>query len=523
MIPWPRNLPWRVAKRQTDQPRHAVCLTESTMNYRLMFLTSGLLAGTALGTGCNSREELAPWFPQELQIVCTNAPEATVGQAFRWDLKPTGGMGAMTWEATGLPPGLMIDDNGVISGTPTTEGQFADLVITVTDEDGNVRVFESCGKIVVGLPNAPTIECIDATGSIPDGFVGLVYTDFTIKAPGGVPPYTWEVTGLPPGLTFTPAPDGGVTGVVSGIPTAKGTFKVEVRITDKSGTQTIQQCGDLVISDPISVDPGELLGAYPDGCVPLGVSLAQLQSDGILFGGDGTPITCELRAGRGNGSGDFDNDVATPDTLPPGLALDGACAVTGTVSPSLPFGIYGFITTFSQSGQNAYVPYCAPQMSQPPKAYDIFREDTGSPATFKPGHITVGAGESISYGTDVPDPKVTVTDDVGACVGNNCFYTFVFTYNTLSSMAKVNANPNKKFPDAGFDGFTHAVKITDGPLDSIFRGRAYVANVRFDYCIADNDQDCGNAKSFSSMQRSELVRQNGGGSSYYFSLVVLPK
>lgn len=494
------------------------------MNYRLMFLTSGLLAGTALGTGCNSREELAPWFPQELQLVCTNAPKATVGQAFRWDLKPTGGMGAMTWEATGLPPGLTIDDNGVISGTPTETGEFKDLVITVTDEDGNVRVFESCGTITVGLPDAPMIECIDATGSIPDGFVGIAYADFTLTTSRGVPPYTWEVTGLPPGLTFTPAANGGPSGVLSGTPTTKGTYNVEVRITDKAGTETIQQCGELIISDPISVDPGELLGAYPDGCVPLGVTLAQLQSDGIIFGGDGTPIACELRTGRGNGSGDFDNDKATPDTLPPGLSLDGgACAVTGTVSPSLPFGVYAFITTFSQSGQSAYVPYCAPQKAQAPKAYDVFREDTGSTATFKPGLLTVAPGESISYGTDVPDPKVTVTDDVGACASNNCFYTFVFAYNTLSQMAKVSANPNKKFPDAGFDGFTHAVKITDASLDGIFRGRPYVANVRFDYCIADNDQDCGNADTFTSAQRGELVRQNGGGSNYYFSLVVLPK
>jgi hypothetical protein len=503
---------------------------ESTMNFRFKLrnsglMTSGLLTGIALATvttattamvGC-SREELAPWFPQELRIECQDAPPATVGQPFEWDLMPTGGIEPLTWMAEGLPAGLMIDD-GVISGTPTEAGTFDNLRITVTDGDGNVTVFETCGDLVVGEPDRPMIECIDDSGSIPDGFVGVPYT-FTVSAPGGVTPYTWEATNLPPGLTLTPDGASATTATISGTPTTKNTYGVDIVVTDANGEQVKATCGDLIISDPISVDTDELLMAFPDGCVPLGVTLKQLQDDGIIFGGDGSPITCELKPGRGNGSGNFDKDPATKDTHPPGLSLNGECAVTGTVSGSLPYGIYAFITTFTQTGLNAYVPYCAPQMEQAPTAYAIIREDTGSEATFKPGVQVLDPDESIAYGSDVPDPQVTVTDDVGACDGNTCFYAFVFAYNTLSSMSTVSANPNSKFPAQGFDGFTHAIRITDPPLD-IFRGRAYVTNITFDYCIADNGDDCGN--NADPELRGELVRMNGGGSNYYFSLVALP-
>ena len=501
------------------------------MNFRFKlpptsgFLTSGLLTGIALATvtastamvGC-SREELAPWFPQDLRIDCQEAPPATVGQPFEWDLAPTGGVEPLTWEAEGLPAGLSISDEGVISGTPTESGSFGDLRISVTDGDGNVTLFSTCGKLVVDEPDRPVIECIDESGSIPDGFVGVAYS-FEVSAPGGATPYTWEATNLPPGLSLTPNASG-TSATISGTPTTKGQFGVDILVTDANGEVSKESCGDLIISDPLSVDTDELLAAFPDGCVPLGVTLQQLKDDGIIFGGNESPITCELKPGRGNGSGNFDKDPETKDTHPPGLSLNGDCAVTGKVSGSLPFGIYAFITTFSQSGLNAYVPYCAPQTEQAPSAYDIIREDLGTDATFKPGLQILDPGEAIAYGTDAPDPRVTVTDDVGACDGNTCFYAFVFAYNTLSSMSTVSANPNSKFPAQGFDGFTHAIRVTDPPLD-IFSGRAYVTNITFDYCIAGNGDDCGNNEP-DSAKRGELVRANGGGSNYYFSLVALP-
>lgn len=482
------------------------------MNFRLMLLTSGLLTGIALG-GC-SREELAPWFPQELQIDCQDVPTAVLGQPYSFDLNVTGGLPPLTITADGLPDGLTISNDGIISGTPTEEGSF-DFRITVTDADGNVRVFETCGDLVVERPDAPVIECTDDSGSIPDGFVGVPY-EFKIDAPGGAVPYQWSAATLPPGLTLTPDNANGTSATIAGTPTTKGTYAVEITIIDAGGVETSAPCGDLIINDPISVDTDNLLNIH-GGCVPLGVTLAQLQQDKIITGGDGSAIACDFIPGRGNGNKKWDG---VNDSQPPGLKLDaGTCAWSGTVSTNLPYGIYAFITTFTQTGQKAFVPYCAPQDEPAPSAYAVVREDAGTDNTFKPGVVVIDQ-DGFTFGSDVPDPKVTVTDDENACPGNTCFYAFVFAYNTLSQMASVSANPNKKFPDQGFDGFTHALRVSDAALD-IFRGRAYVANIQFDYCIAANGDDCGNNED-DATKRAELVRKNGGSSNYYFSLVALP-
>jgi hypothetical protein len=51
--------------------------------------------------------------------------------------------------------------------------------------------------------------------------------------------------------------------------------------------------------------------------------------------------------------------------------------------------------------------------------------------------------------------------------------------------------------------------------------RPFVVNVDTAYCIADNPEDCGN-DAFDPEVRTQLIRENGGGSRYWFSLIVLP-
>lgn len=58
--------------------------------------------------------------------------------------------------------------------------------------------------------------------------VGSPIASFTLAATGGTSPYTWAVTGLPAGVEATSA------GVVSGTPTASGTFNVTATATDSA-------------------------------------------------------------------------------------------------------------------------------------------------------------------------------------------------------------------------------------------------------------------------------------------------
>ncbi|WP_163511533.1 trypsin-like serine protease [Fodinicola acaciae] len=58
------------------------------------------------------------------------------GKSVSLAMRASGGSGAYTWSATGLPPGLSINSGtGVISGTPTTTGNYQPTV-TATDSGG---------------------------------------------------------------------------------------------------------------------------------------------------------------------------------------------------------------------------------------------------------------------------------------------------------------------------------------------------------------------------------------------------
>jgi serine/threonine protein kinase len=68
-----------------------------------------------------------------LSIVTGSLPAGTLRTAYSATVVTTGGTGAATWAATGLPAGLAISSTGTISGTPAASGSFA---VTVTATAG---------------------------------------------------------------------------------------------------------------------------------------------------------------------------------------------------------------------------------------------------------------------------------------------------------------------------------------------------------------------------------------------------
>ncbi len=74
------------------------------------------------------------------------------------------------------------------------------------------------------------------TDSLPGGMVGVSYSA-QLTASGGIPPYTWGVTGgaLPAGLSLSTG------GLLSGTPSEYGTFNFTVTVTDGGGAA--QQLG----------------------------------------------------------------------------------------------------------------------------------------------------------------------------------------------------------------------------------------------------------------------------------------
>lgn len=74
-----------------------------------------------------------------LRIADPGSLSATVGTPYSYVLSATGGAGGYLWEALdpgSVPPGLVLESNGLISGTPTTAGAYS-FAVKVEDQDGS--------------------------------------------------------------------------------------------------------------------------------------------------------------------------------------------------------------------------------------------------------------------------------------------------------------------------------------------------------------------------------------------------
>ena len=171
-----------------------------------------------------------------LQLTPTSLPAATAEATYTQSFTASGGTAPYTYAVSAgtLPAGLTLNaSNGALSGTPTVAGSFV-FSIRATDSSGGVGAPFSISQSYTFTVNAPSLTLTPAT--LPQGKVAVAYTQTTLSASGGSAPYTYAVTSgsLPAGLTLSPA------GVVSGTPTAAGSFNVTVTATDKFNFQGAQ-------------------------------------------------------------------------------------------------------------------------------------------------------------------------------------------------------------------------------------------------------------------------------------------
>jgi hypothetical protein len=159
-----------------------------------------------------------------ITIAPETLPNGTVGTSYSQTATASGGVAAYGYARTAgaLPPGLALSGGGSITGTPTAGGTY-NFTLTATDanaQTGSRAYSLTIGAAVVTLP--PT--------SLAGGQVGFAYNATLNPATGGTAPYSYAASGgaLPGGLTLSAG------GVLSGTPTAFGTFNFAVTATDSS-------------------------------------------------------------------------------------------------------------------------------------------------------------------------------------------------------------------------------------------------------------------------------------------------
>jgi len=231
-----------------------------------------------------------------------------VGVTYAAQIQVTGGTAPYSFTASALPDGLVLSNTGAVSGTPTAPGSSS-FTVSVTDSKGLT------GSGNFGITIAPA-DLIIVTPSLPDAVVGTAYSA-TLAASGGIPPYTWTVTGLPDGVTANGA-------AISGTPTTSGRFTVTVSVKDS-------QPG----SAPQTKSYG--VGVAPLPPPPLVITTA-LAPNGTV----GTAYTANIAASGGASPYTF-----SATGLPAGLSISAAGAITGT--PTVP-GDSTIVVTVKDAG-----------------------------------------------------------------------------------------------------------------------------------------------------------------------------
>jgi hypothetical protein len=236
--------------------------------------------------------------PAALSVTTSSLPNGTVGTSYSQTLTASGGTGGNTWSVTAgaLPQGLTLSGAGAITGTPTATGT-ANFTVQVADSSGT----RATKALTISVdPAALSVT----TSSLPNGTVGTSYSQ-TLAASGGTGGNAWSVTAgaLPQGLTLSAA------GAITGTPTATGAANFTVQVADGSGTRATKAL-------TLTVDPAAL-----------SISTSSLPNATV---GAGYSQTLSATGGAG-GTGSGGNTWSiTSGSLPQGLSLSGAGAITGT-------------------------------------------------------------------------------------------------------------------------------------------------------------------------------------------------
>lgn len=219
-------------------------------------------------------------------------PGGILGTTYSAAFTATGGDGHYVFSTTSgsLPPGLILSPSGAVTGTPEKAGDFR-AVVRVTS--GRLITEKAVSMTVDAAPMLLSPSALTAV------YTGEPFSQ-AFTASGGTAPYLFQFgpySSIPPGVVLSAG------GILSGTPTAAGTFTFSLEVSDAK-YRRLQRDFTLVVLTPGSI----LTTSIPDAT-------------------EGEPYHAVIETS--GGTAPFAFDIAA-GALPTGLVLGAGGQITGT-------------------------------------------------------------------------------------------------------------------------------------------------------------------------------------------------
>jgi len=339
-----------------------------------------------------------------------------------------------SFNASGLPPGVSVNTTtGLISGTPSSTGTFnATVSATNATGTGTLPVTITIGVGIAVITSANTAS----------GQTGVTFSGYQITATNS--PTSYNATGLPPGLTLNAS-----TGLISGTPTATGTFNAQVFATNATGT------GSQGVTFTIAFGPPVITSALTAGAAQtlpfayqitasnsptsfnatgLPAGLVVNTSTGLISGTPSTTgafnVTISATNGTGTGSATL---VITIGVGPP--VITSAALVNGTMGVPLSYQVVASNGPTSYSLVSGTLPpgvtlnTATGLVSGTPSATGAFTATLGA---------TNGAGTGtavVTFNVALGAPAITSSLSASGTIGQPFTYNIAATNNPISYAA----------------------------------------------------------------------------------------
>ncbi len=400
------------------------------------------------GVGVDATQNFTLTVNQTAAVTSANAATFAFGAAGTFTVTVTGFPVPSLSESGALPAGVTFNTaSGVLSGTPTATGTFP---VTLTAHNG-IGTDATQSFTLTVTQSAAITSANTATFTI--GAAG----SFTVTATGFPAPALSESGALPSGVTFNTA-----TGVLSGTPTANGTFPITFTAQNGVGTDatqsftlTVNQVAAITSANAATFAVGNE-GTFT--VTATGFPVPALSESGALPSGVTFNTATGVLGGTPAASGTFPvtftahNGVGTDATQSFTLSVNQVATITSANAATFTMGTAG---TFTVATSGFPVP-------------------TLTESGALPNGVTFNTATGILSGSPTANGTFPVTFTAHNGVGADATQSFTLTVNQAAAITSANATTFA----VGSTG-TFTVTATGSPAPALSEAGALPSGVTF--------------------------------------------